>query len=99
MAQILTTALFSLLWTCLFFPFVIIIDEKNRNRAMKYAVFIALYCYHINNVKSFYISMLTSPTFRQNFITAFLKLIPCYTTRPMRNTINNQEEIPLRHLN
>jgi hypothetical protein len=34
------------------------------------------YCYYLNNVKAFYVSILTSHLFRQTFIKGFIGLLP-----------------------
>jgi hypothetical protein len=106
-AQILTTILFSLAWTCISLPVILITDDedfKNYDKPMVYVVVLGFFCYHLNNVKSFYVSILTSPIFRQNFIKAVRKLVPCCVRQQRRseNTNNspiqrnNIEEIPLQ---
>ena len=37
---------------------------------------LSLNCYYFNNVKSFYLSMLTSRLFRKTFITGLIALLP-----------------------
>jgi hypothetical protein len=34
------------------------------------------YCYYLNNVKSYYISMLTSDLFRKTFVKGLIQLLP-----------------------
>ena len=34
------------------------------------------YCFYLNNVKAFYLSMLTSHLFRKTFIKGFINLLP-----------------------
>lgn len=36
------------------------------------------YCFYLNNVKPFYVSILTSRLFRQTFIKSLMKLLPRY---------------------
>ena len=106
--QILTTGLFSLAWTCISLPLIIITDDadiKNYEKPVVYVIVLGFFCYHLNNVKSFYISILTNPTFRQNFINAVRKLVPCCVRQQRRSedTSNSpiqrnniEEEIPLQ---
>jgi hypothetical protein len=41
-------------------------------------IIISSYCYYFNNVKSFYLSLLTSKLFRKNFIKIFINLLLRY---------------------
>jgi hypothetical protein len=107
MPQILTTAFFSLAWTCLYLPAIIIADLNHLNKPMMYAVLISLFCYHLNNVKFFYISIVACRGYRETFIKACLNLASCCIRQQQnsRNTnnspttrINNCEKIPLQSM-
>jgi len=105
MAQVLTTAFISLAWTCLFLSGIIMVDVEDLKEPMVYAVVISFYCYNLNNVKSFYVSILTSHSFRQTFIKAFISLLPRRIRQRMRSSnpnnstsarVNIREEILLQ---
>jgi len=105
MAQILTTAVFSLTWTCLFLGAFAVLDFKNIKTPMVYAVIITFYCYYLNNVKSFYVSILTSQSFRQKFKEALINRLPRRIRQQIRSSnisnvtrarTNNREDIPLQ---
>lgn len=106
MAQVLTTAIISLGWTCLLFIGVIISEDSQGILILRICI-ISFYCYHLNNVKSFYVSMVASPTFRRRFIKSCINLVSCFTCqrRQLVNTnnstrtiTNNREEIPLQSI-
>ncbi|UJR18196.1 hypothetical protein I4U23_005097 [Adineta vaga] len=79
--QILATALISLQWMIMFALFAFLMDSvKNFEQwyIIYFTYFLTNYCYYLNNVKSFYISILTSHQFRKIFIQAIRKLLPRY---------------------
>ncbi|UJR11629.1 hypothetical protein I4U23_015810 [Adineta vaga] len=79
--QILATALISLQWMIMFALFSFLINNVH-NFEQSFIIYFTLaltnYCYYLNNVKSFYISIFTSHHFRKVFIRAMIKLLPRY---------------------
>ena len=78
-AQIVVTTILSLQWMIVYMYFV---NTINRVRSIEqytilyFFLFLTNDIYYLNNVKSFYLSMLTSRLFRQTFAKALINLLP-----------------------
>lgn len=60
MAQVLTTAVISFTWTFLCSFGFYLFDLRQGSRQLAEAFVVSAYFYHLNNVKSFYVSILTT---------------------------------------
>ncbi|CAF1451546.1 unnamed protein product [Adineta ricciae] len=75
-AQILTTALLSLQWTMVFSLTYIFIGGliNLKPGTLLYSFYLlSNCCYYLNNVKAFYLSLLTSRVFRETFLRTLIK--------------------------
>jgi hypothetical protein len=78
-AQIVVTAIFSLQWIIMYMYFVITINDSRsieQNVLIYFFLGLTNNIYYLNNVKSFYVSILTSRLFRQTFVKAVINLLP-----------------------
>ncbi|CAF1447063.1 unnamed protein product [Adineta ricciae] len=79
LTQILATCLISLQWMIMYiYYFIPVQTPRTAEQQAIVSFFYSLtnYCYYLNNVKSFYLSMLTSNLFRKTFVKAFIKFLP-----------------------
>ena len=77
--QIIATGVISLQWIVMF-SLSSFVFSSIQNYGMAPVVFFAYsvsnYCFYLNSVKAFYIALFTSRLFRENFVSALLKLLP-----------------------
>jgi hypothetical protein len=77
--QVFVTALISLQWMIVY-TYIFATTHDTISLAQQtitlFVYRIAIYCFYLNNVKSFYVSMLTSQLFRQTFIKGLIKCLP-----------------------
>jgi ammonia channel protein AmtB len=82
--QVFATAVISLQWIIVY-TYVLASGNDSKSFGQQPITFfvyrIALYCYYLNNVKSFYVSMLTSQLFRQTFTKGLIKCLPRHEQR------------------
>ncbi len=77
--QVLATEFFLLQWIITYMYYLITTNDviSDQQLAIKTFVFsLTNDCFYLNNVKSFYLSMLTSHLFRKTFIKGFINLLP-----------------------
>ena len=77
-AQVLVTAVISLQWMIFVMYSLITADQERTIEAQFMRIFgftVTGFCYQWNNVKSFYISLLTSRLFREKFLQAMKHLV------------------------
>ena len=77
--QVLATAIISLQWIIVYTYASASASDFRSLLQQPISLFvygISNYCYYLNNVKSFYVSMLTSQLFRQTFIKGLIKCLP-----------------------
>lgn len=104
-AQILVTAFLALQWM-IFFIYMTITANQSKTfeeyAILNFVMSLTNNVYYLNNVKSFYISLLISRLFRQMFFKALLKLIPqslrpqleLLKTRASANTVTKVKRGP-----
>lgn len=76
--QVITTAFFVLQWIVMYLYHIsTFFDQKTPDKWAIHYLFFTLtnHIYYLNNVKSFYLSTLTSPLFRKTFIRSVRKII------------------------
>ena len=77
-SQVFVTALISLQWMTYVMYSLITADGERTIEQQYLRIFIftvTAYCYHLNNVKSFYISLVTSRLFREKFVLAVKRML------------------------
>jgi hypothetical protein len=77
--QVLITGFLSLQWIIMYMYFAFAEPAIGFSEAMSitfFVYFLTNYCYYLNNVKSFYLAMLTSRLFRQTFLKGLVRLLP-----------------------
>jgi hypothetical protein len=77
--QVLVTSFFSLQWIIMYMYYLITTDDMRTSDQLAIISFVLSVtnnCFYLNNVKSFYLSMLTSRLFRQTFIKGLNGLLP-----------------------
>ncbi|CAF1492770.1 unnamed protein product [Adineta steineri] len=101
--QVLATAIISLQWIFVYSLFVFYFGTKaiyDQSSVIYFVYMLSNYCCYLNNVKSFYVSLLISKVFRQTFKKVSVKFLPRYlrvrweTTGVndfMMNDINNNQ--------
>ncbi|CAF4007179.1 unnamed protein product [Rotaria sp. Silwood1] len=78
-AQVFVTAFLSLQWIIVYtyFSFTEDYTRSNEQWSILFFVFsLTNNCYYINNVKSFYLSILTSHIFRKTLIKGLIDILP-----------------------
>ncbi|UJR06719.1 hypothetical protein I4U23_011006 [Adineta vaga] len=77
--QVIVTAFISLQWTIMFSSVAFLVGGlRNLTQGTFIYIFYLFsnYCYYLNNVKAFYISLLTSCLFRKTTLQIFIKCLP-----------------------
>jgi hypothetical protein len=77
--QVFVTSFFSLQWIIMYTYFLITADDVRSNDQVSIVFFVfdlTNDCYYLNNVKSFYLSILTCQLFRKTFIKGLIDLLP-----------------------
>jgi hypothetical protein len=91
-AQIFVTSFFALQWIIMYMYFTYTINDVRTidQLSIVYFVFtLTNYCFSLNNVKSYYISMLTSDLFRKTFIKGIIKLLPRHVRAQFQGSQTN----------
>jgi hypothetical protein len=79
--QVFTTSLLSLQWISFYTYHIITLyhQRSNEQQILHYFIWcISNNVYYLINIKSFYLSTLTSRLFRETFFKALFRLLPCY---------------------
>jgi hypothetical protein len=77
--QVLATSFFSLQWIIMYMYYLITTDDMRTSDQLAIISFVLSVtnnCFYLNNVKSFYLSMLTSRLFRQTISNGLIGLLP-----------------------
>ena len=94
-AQIITTCFISLQWIISFSYQVATMNEERtmeQNSIIMFVISLTATCYHLNNAKAFYISMLTSKLFRRTFIKGLNGLLPRSVRARLQVTQTNTQQ-------
>jgi hypothetical protein len=78
-AQIITTAFFALQWIIVYMYFTLVgaqITDPDQSAIIFFVFSVSNNVFYLNNVKAFYVSMLTSSLFRKTFVKGFIDLLP-----------------------
>ena len=81
--QVIATTFISLPWAIMYMYYNISASYRTAEQQViiNFAYILTNYCFYLNYVKSFYLSMLTSRVFRQTFVKALIKLLPHHLYR------------------
>lgn len=77
--QVIVTAFISSQWIIMYTYYFIPVNgvrTSEQSAIISFVYTLTNYCFYLNNVKSFYLSMLTSRLFRKTFIKTLIKLLP-----------------------
>ncbi|UJR19360.1 hypothetical protein I4U23_022489 [Adineta vaga] len=98
LTQILATTLIALQWMIMYIYYFIPIETSRtleQQSIVNFFYSFTNYCYYLNNVKSFYLSILTSHLFRKTFIKSLIKFLPSHQRQ--RWTLS-QTNVPMMNL-
>jgi hypothetical protein len=65
------------------------IRTPDQSSIVSFVFVLTNYCYYLNNVKSYYLSMLTSDLFRKTFIKGLIELLPRHVRARFQVTETN----------
>lgn len=77
--QVIVTAFISLQWMIMYTYYYLPASggrTTEQRTIINFVYWLTNYCYYLNNVKSFYLSMLTSRLLRQTFMKTLIKMLP-----------------------
>ncbi|UJR29675.1 hypothetical protein I4U23_017223 [Adineta vaga] len=102
LVQILITGLLSLQWIIMYTYYAIPVTvprTSEQQTIISFVYSLTNYCYYLNNVKSFYLSIATSGLFRQTFMKGLIRLLPRHQRQRWQLTQTNLHMMTLTKIN